>query len=173
METIPTYKRHPKLQGQDSIIINAPPDTVWPLIRDSKRLEDWGPPVEKIEVYPNADGSAEGVGSRRKVFAKFTEKRRGWYNEIRTEQIEGRKIVFLIYEDSFGMGKMLEDVGASMELLPEGHNKTKFVFTFYHRPKNLLGWLMNPMIKMDQKKNRLKALQSLKNYAEGRAPIKN
>ena len=169
----PNYSKPPKIQGQGEIIINASVSTVWPLIRDSKRMEDWGPPVEKVEVYPNANQSQEGVGSKRKVFAKFTEKRKGWYNEIRTEHIEGRKVMFLIYEDSFGMGKMLTDVGASMEILPEGADKTKFIFTFYHRTKNILGWLMNPMIKADQKKNRLKALESIKSYVEKGIALKN
>ena len=171
--TIPKYSKPPKIQGQGEIIINAPVSAVWPLIRDSKRLEEWGPPVQKIEVYPNGNQSQEDVGSKRKVFAKFTEKRKGWYNEIRTEQIEGRKVTFLIYEDSFGMGKMLTDVGASMEILSEGTDKTKFIFTFYHRTKNLLGWLMNPMIKADQKKSRLKALESIKSYVEKGIALKN
>jgi hypothetical protein len=51
--------------------------------------------------------------------------------------------------------------------------KTKFIFTFYHRPKNLIGWLMNPIIKLDQRKNRLKALKSIKSYAETGKAIKN
>ena len=169
----PDYKQEPKIQGQGEIIINAPVSALWPLIRDSKRMEDWGPPVEKIEVYPDGNQSQENVGSKRKVFAKFTEKRKGWYNEIRTEQIEGRKVAFLIYEDSFGMSKMLTDVGTSMEILPEGSDKTKFIFTFYHRTKNILGWLMNPMIKADQKKNRLKALESIKSYVEKGIALKN
>ena len=68
----PQYKQAPKIQGQDSIIINASASAVWPLIKDSKRLEDWGPPVEKIEVYTDSNQTQEGVGSKRKVFAKFT-----------------------------------------------------------------------------------------------------
>ena len=92
MKTTPSYSQKPKIQGQDEIIINAPISVVWPLIKDSKRLEDWGPPVLKIEVYLAPGQTKEGVGSKRKVYAKFTEKRKGWYKEIRTEQIEGRKI---------------------------------------------------------------------------------
>ena len=171
--TTPKYNQPPKIQGQDYVIINASPSALWSLIRDSKRLEDWGPPFEKIEVYPDGNQTQEGVGSKRKVFAKFNEKRKGWYNEIRTEQIEGRKVTFLIYEDSFGMGKMLTDVGASMEIVPEGSDKTKFIFTFYHRTKNILGWLMNPIIKADQKKSRLKALESIKSYVEKGIALKN
>lgn len=169
----PGYSLKPKIQGQDEIIINAPVSVVWPLIKDSKRLEDWGPPVQKIEVYLVPGQKEEGAGSKRKVYAKFTEKRTGWYQEIRTEHIEGRKITFLIYEDSFGMSKILKDVGGAMEVIPEGKDKTRFIFTFYHRTKGFMGWLMNPMIKMDQKKNRRAALQSIKSYAEGGAAIKN
>ncbi len=169
----PSYSQTPKIQGQSQIIINVPVSVVWPLIKDSKRLEDWGPPVQKIEIYLTLDQTEEGKGSKRKVFAKFTEKRKGWYEEIRTEHIEGRKISFLIYADSFGMGKILKDVGASMEIVPEGSDKTRFIFTFYHRTKGFIGWLMNPMIKMDQRKNRLKALLSIKSYAEGGAALKN
>jgi len=171
--TTPSYLQEPNIQGQDEIIINAPISVVWPLIKDSKRLEDWGPPVQKIEVYLNQVQTEEGVGSRRKVYAKFTEKRQGWFQEIRTEQIEDRKITFLIYEDSFGMAKILKDVGGAMEVVPEGNDKTRFIFTLYHRTKGFMGWLMNPMIKMEQKKNRLAALKSIKSYAEGGAPIKN
>ena len=171
---IPTnFSQTPKIQGQDDIIINAPVSVVWPLIKDSKRLEEWGPPVQKIEIYLGPDQTEEGQGSKRKVYAKFSEKRKGWYEEIRTEQIEGRKITFLIYEDSFGMSKILKDVGASMEVVSVGTDKTRFIFTFLHRTKGFMGWLMNPMIKMDQKKNRRAALKSIKSYAEGGAAIKN
>jgi len=169
----PNFSQTPKIQGQGEIIINAPVSTVWPLIKDSKRLEDWGPPVEKVEIYLAERQKEEGVGSKRKVFAKFTEKRKGWYQEIRTEQIEGRKISFLIYEDSFGMSKILKDVGGAMEVVPEGKDKTRFIFTFYHRTKGFMGWLMNPMIKIDQKKNRNAAMKSIKSYAEGGAATKN
>lgn len=168
----PNFSQTPKIQGQDEIIINAPVSVVWPLIKDSKRLEDWGPPVQKIEIYLAPGQTEEGAGSRRKVYAKFSEKRKGWYQEIRTEQIEGRKTTFLIFEDSFGMSKILKDVGGAMEVVPEGADKTRFIFTFYHRTKGFMGWLMNPMIKMDQKKNRRAALKSIKSFVEGGAAIK-
>ena len=169
----PKFSQPPKIQGQDEIVIDAPVSAIWPLIKNSRRLEDWGPPVQKIDVYLAPHQTEEGVGSKRKVYAKFSEKRKGWYPEIRTEQIEGRRITFLIYEDSFGMSKILKDVGGSMEVVPEGEKKARFIFTFYHRTKGLMGWLMNPMIKMDQKKNRRVALRSIKSYAEGGAAIKN
>lgn len=167
------FRKKPKIQGQDSIIINAPVETVWPLIQDSKQMETWGPPVEKVEITLLPHQIKEGEGSRRKVWAKFSEKRKGWFEEIRLEQEEEKKVVFMIYKDSFGMSKMLTDVGGMMEIEVVSDQKSKFIFTFYHRPKNLMGWLMNPIIKSDQKKNRLKALQSIKAYVEKGEAIKN
>lgn len=167
------FKRSPNIQGKDSILIDAPASAIWPLIHDSMQMVHWGPPVEKVEVILETDQHREEVGSKRIVHAVFSPKRSGWYKEIRTEQLEGQKVTFLIYEDSFGMGKMLTDVGASMELFSLNEAQTEFVFTFYHRPKNLLGWLMNPIIKADQKKNRRKALQSIKQYVETGIAIKN
>ncbi len=168
-----SFKRDPKIQGEDYIFIDKPISILWPLIQDSKQMEFWGPPVEKVEIELLSGQSEENVGSKRKVYAKFTEKRKGWYQEVRTSQEEGKSITFRIYDDSFGMDKMLEDVGGKMELKEVAPNRTKLIFTFYHRPKSFLGWLMNPMIKMDQKKNRLKALKSIKSYAENGTAIKN
>lgn len=168
-----TFNREPKVQGADSIIIDKPIYNIWPLIQDSKKMESWGPPVQKVEVELLPGQETESTGSKRKVQAKFSEKRQGWYQEVRTHQEEGKSITFMIYEDSFGMGKMLDDVGGRIELKELAPDKTEFIFTFYHRPKSLMGWLMNPMIKKDQKKNRLKALKSIKSFAETGRAIKN
>ena len=168
-----TFKREPKVQGQDSVIIGAPVSKLWPLIHDSTQMESWGPPVEKVEIELLPDQDRENIGSRRKVYAKFTEKRRGWYEEVRTGQEEGLSITFRIVKDSFGMDKMLEDVGGKIELEQVAPDRTKFIFTFYHRPKTIMGYLMNPLIKKDQKANRLKALQSFKSYVETGVALKN
>ena len=167
------FNRAPKVQGEDSKIIDKPVSILWPLIQDSKQMEFWGPPVEKVEIELQPGQNIENIGSKRKVYAKFTERRKGWYKEVRTHQEEEKSITFRIYDDSFGMGKMLDDVGGKMELEEVTPDKTKFTFTFFHRPKNLLGWLMNPMIRMDQRKNRLKALKSIKSFAETGKAIKN
>jgi hypothetical protein len=167
------FSKTPKIQGQDSIVINAPASILWPLIQDSKAMESWGPPVEKVDVTLLPDQVLEGMGSKRKVYAKFSEKRRGWYEEVRTGQEEGKSVTFMIFRDSFGMDKMLQDVGGKMEIEALDQSSTRFTFTFYHRPKNTFGWLMNPLIRKDQKKNRLKALQSIKSYVETGKPIKN
>ena len=168
-----SFNKEPKIQGFDSIVIDKPSSDIWPLIQDSKQMEFWGPPVQKVEIELLPGQEIEAAGSKRRVSAKFSEKRQGWYQEVRTNQEEGKSITFKIYEDSFGMGKMLDDVGGKIELKELAPDKTEFIFTFYHRPKNIMGWLMNPMIKADQKKNRHKALKSIKSFAETGKAIKN
>lgn len=162
----PGFIKPPKLQGVGEIVINVPIELVWPLISNSKELENWGPPVQKIEVHLAEGQTREGKGSRRTVYTKMG-KKEGKFEEIRTGQVEGRKIEFHIYEDAFGMGRLLTDVGGAMEVLPAGKTKTRFIFSFYHRTRGLMGWLMNPIIKMQQKKNRRAALASIKEYSEG------
>ena len=129
--------------------------------------------MENVEVTLLEGQTTEGLGSIRKVHAMFNEKRRGWYREVRTEHVDGRSIAFLIYDDSFGMDRMLSDVGGRMELEPVEDGRTQFTFTFYHRPKNLLGRVMNPIIRGDQRKNRLKALESIKQFVETGNAVKN
>ena len=101
------FKKEPKVQGQDSIIINAPTETVWPLIQDSMQLEFWGPPVEKVKIELLPDQIREGKGSKRKVWAKFTEKRKGWFEEVLLDEKEGKSVNFMIYNDNLIRFKLL------------------------------------------------------------------
>jgi|GEM_PF-2113404 len=170
------------VQGHDTIEIDAPIEHVWPLIGDSKRLEEWGPPVKRVDVLsrepasPSPTGETigdashsvpEGLGTWRRVYARIG-KKDGWLLEQRVEHVEGRKVGYHITADSFGMGKMLRDVGFSMELEPLGASRTRFVFTFFQRPHGLLGWLMNPLIRLQQGRNRRAALVAVKAFAESR-----
>jgi uncharacterized protein YndB with AHSA1/START domain len=52
------------IQGVDEIEIAAPIETVWPLIADSTRLAEWGPPVKSVTLL---SPSPERIGSRRRV----------------------------------------------------------------------------------------------------------
>lgn len=153
------------LQGQDSIVIYAPIETLWTLISDSTRLEDWGPPVKQVEILNNP-GQPEKLGSYRRVDAEMNGKS-GYYIERRVEHVEYKKMRFVMEDESFGISKIMSDTGAAMELEVIDENITRVIFSFYHRPKGIFGHLMNWLIVLrQQRKNRLLALESLKNYAE-------
>lgn len=155
--------RHSALQGRDEIVVDAAPAILWTLIADSNELADWGPPVTSVEVLAN--GQSEGLGTARKVHAEFG-RRSGYFVEHRVEHIPGRKIAYVIDEDSFGLSQFLTRPGFSLELDPLPAGGTRVTFSFFHDPRGIQGRLLNPLIKLRQRRNRLEALRSLKRRAE-------
>lgn len=118
------------------------------------------------------DAEAEKLGSARKIQAEFGRKS-GYFIEHRVEHVEGRKIGYLIDEDSFGMAGILSRMGFSLELDPTEDQATRVRFSFFHDPRGLKGRVMNPLIKLQQRRNRLAALRSLKRCAEERHLLKS
>jgi hypothetical protein len=127
-------------------------------------LCNWGPPVRGVKILTN-DGH-EGPGTWRRVDAEFDGKK-GHFLERRIEHVEGRKIAVLIEEETFGLFRLLSEVGSSLELEPLGPHQTRVIFTFFHNTKGVTGYLMNRLVVLrQQRRNRLAALASLKKYAE-------
>jgi len=154
-----------KIQGRDTIVINAPIARVWPLIADTRLLPKWGPPVKSVEVFGPA-GEPEAVGSRRRVDAKFGE-REGHYIERRIAQETDRLMAFQIEEETFGLFRFLENVGSLIEIEPLQPDRTRVTWSFFHDAHGVLGRLMNRVVILRQQRgNRLRALASLKAYAE-------
>lgn len=153
-----------QIQGQDAIIVDAPPERLWTLISDSIELCNWGPPVRSVKVLTE-DGH-EGLGTWRRVDAEF-EGKQGHFMERRIEHVEGRKIAVLIEEETFGLFRLLSEVGSSLEIEPLGTHQTRVIFTFFHNTKGVIGYLLNRFVVLrQQQRNRLAALESLMKYAE-------
>jgi hypothetical protein len=160
-----------RLQGRDDIIVDAPTRILWQLISDSNELPNWGPPVRSIEVISNV-GSAEKLGTARKVQAEFGRKS-GYFLEHRVEHVDGHKVAYLIDEDSFGLDRFLLRPGFSLELNSTEDQATRVTFSFFHDPKGFKGRILNPLIKLQQRRNRLAALSSLKRCAEERLRLQS
>jgi hypothetical protein len=153
-----------RLQGRDDIVVHAPVRILWQLISDSHELPSWGPPVKSVEVMTNS-GDAERLGTARNVHAEF-EGKSGHFLEHRVEHVEGRKIAYLIDEDGFGLSRLLSRMGFSLDLEPVGDQATRVIFSFFHDPRGFKGRILNPLIKRQQRRNRLAALASLRRRAE-------
>ncbi len=152
------------IQGQDAITIDAPAEYLWTLISNSMELCNWGPPVRGVKIL--TDDGHERLGTWRRVDAEFDGKQ-GYFIERRIEHIEGTKIAVLIEEETFGLFKLLSEVGSSLEIEPVASNRTKVIFTFFHNTKSVIGSIMNRLVVLrQQRRNRLAALASLKKYAE-------
>ncbi|MBC3190959.1 hypothetical protein H7X46_07770 [Pseudonocardia sp. C8] len=109
----------------------------------------------------------EGVGSRRTVEAKLGRKQ-GTFTERRIIHDEtARVMAFVIEADTFGLGKLLAHTGSLMRLEPLDNGRTRLTWSFFHEPRNAVARLMNRlMILRQQRRNRLRALESFKSYAE-------
>lgn len=153
------------LQERDVIDVDAPANLIWPLIADSRELPSWGPPVQSVNVMGDADES-ERVGIRRRVEARFG-KKAGYFLEHRVQETPGRMIAYVIDEDDFGLARLMSRPGFSLELERLGVRKTRVVFSFFHDPHGI-GRVLNPFIKVQQRRNRVAALASLKREAERR-----
>ena len=153
-------------QGRDTIDVDAPAGLLWDLIADSRELPSWGPPVKRVEVMGDKI-EPERIGTPRKVEAQFGRKA-GYFVEHRVEHVEGRMIAYVIDKDDFGLARFMAGPGFSLELEPLSSGKTRVAFSFFHDPRGI-GRLLNPVIKIQQRRNRLAALASLKREAERRA----
>lgn len=152
-----------RMQGKDEILIHAPLERVWALVADSDNLPKWRPPVLGVELLDK--DRPERVGSRRRVDARFGGKQ-GFFVEHRTEHVAGRRIAYIIDEESFGLQRLLRRPGFVLAIEPLGPEQTHVVWSFHHQPHGLVGRLMNPFVRRNQRSNRRAALQSLRRYAE-------
>jgi uncharacterized membrane protein len=157
------YRLPARVQGTDSIIIGKPADQLWPLIADSTQLTRWGPPVVSVQVLD----TPEVVDSRRTVEARFGRKG-GSFSERRVIHDEDAyTMAFVIESDTFGIGKMLDNVGSLMQMEALDEQLTRLTWSFFHEPRGPLARLMNRLVILRQQfSNRLKALTSFKIYAE-------
>jgi hypothetical protein len=153
-------------QGRDTVDVDAPAELLWELLADSRELTSWGPPVKSVEVIGDTV-EPERVGTPRKVEAQFGRKA-GHFVEHRVRHVQGRMVAYAIDKDDFGLARFMARPGFSFELERLGTTKTRVVFSFFHDPRGI-GRLLNPLIKVQQRRNRLAALASLKREAERRA----
>jgi uncharacterized protein YndB with AHSA1/START domain len=152
------------LQGRDEVVVDAPPDILWRLIADSTEFPTWGPPVTHVEIL-NPNGGTEAHGATRKVHARFGRKA-GHFVEHRVEHVPGRRVAYLIDEDTFGLSRVMTRPGFALELDPMPSGRTRVEFSFFHDRRGVTGYLLNPVIKLRQRHNRREALGSLKGRAE-------
>lgn len=153
-----------RFQGRDTILVDAPADLVWRLIDDSNELIKWGPPVAGVEVI-GQPGEPEALGTARRIHVNFGRKS-GYFLERRIEHVPERRISYLIYEENLGLFRVASRPGFSLEIEPHEGTATHVEFTFWHDPRGV-GRILNPLIRLQQHRNRMKALRSLKSYAEG------
>lgn len=133
LETSQTGKK----RFSKTIVINASIEKVWDVIKDSKQMDTWGPPVQKVELITKDTISQEKIGFIRKVDVIFG-KKEGYFMEKRINQEELKRSDYQKFEENIGLFRVLKNVGFSMEIESDSLNNTILTLLFTKIPKDFL-----------------------------------
>lgn len=149
-----------KLQAHNEAIINAPISSVWAIITDIKLLDKINPGVI------TATGRMDKQGETR-TCEMDNRGKRGTMTEKLVELVHEKKTVWVIENDSMGMGKMLKDPRFCFYLEKIGDNQTKIINESYYEPANFMVRVMNALM-MKKKMGEIqgKILSNIKAIAE-------
>ncbi len=149
-----------KLQAHNEIVINATIGSVWAIITDIKLLDKINPGVI------TATGRMDKQGETRTCEMENRGKK-GTMTEKLVELVHEKKTVWVIENDSMGMGKMLKDPRFCFYLEKIDDNRTKLINESYYEPANLLVRIMNALM-MKKKMSEIQGqiLSNIKTLAE-------
>ena len=149
-----------KLQAHNEAIINAPISSVWAIITDIKLLDKINPGVI------TATGRMDKQGETR-TCEMDNRGKRGTMTEKLVELVHEKETVWVIENDSMGMGKMLKDPRFCFYLEKIGDNQTKIINESYYEPANFMVRIMNALM-MKKKMGEIqgKILSNIKAIAE-------
>ncbi|MBN8702151.1 MAG: SRPBCC family protein [Bacteroidetes bacterium] len=149
-----------KLQAHNEALINSPISNVWAIITDITLLDKINPGVI------TATGRMDKQGETRTCEMENRGKR-GTMTEKLVELVHEKKTVWVIENDSMGMGKMLKDPRFCFYLEKIDENRTKIINESYYEPANLLVRIMNAlMMKKKMSEIQGKILSNIKGLAE-------
>lgn len=149
-----------KLQAHNEAVINAPISSVWAIITDIKLLDKINPGVI------TATGRMDKQGETRTCEMENRGKR-GTMTEKLVELIHEKKTVWVIENDSMGMGKMLKSPRFCFYLEKIDDKQTKIINESYYEPANLLVRIMNVlMMRRKMREIQEKILSNIKTLAE-------
>lgn len=148
------------LQARNETIINAPVRKVWALITDINVLPKVNPGVI------TATGTMDKQGATR-TCEMSNNGRKGTMTERLAELVHEKKTVWVIENDSMGMGKMLKDPRFCFYLEKVDDNKTRLTNESYYQPATVMMKIMNAIMmkrKMGQIQEQI--LSNIKKLAE-------
>ncbi len=149
-----------KLQAHNEITINAPISKVWAIITDITLLDKINPGVI------SATGRMDKQGETRTCEME-NGGRKGTMTEKLVELVHEKKTIWVIENDTMGMGKMLIDPRFCFYLEKVDDNKTKIINESYYHPANFMVKVMNSLMmkrKMGQIQEQI--LSNIKTLAE-------
>jgi len=138
--------------------IHTSPDKVWEYVNETEKELAWRKP-EVVELSKLDDGPPK-IGSRYRGTTEFMSQTDTYTNEI-TALEPGRKVTWKSVDVS---GPMAGD--GSYILEPVGDDTTRFTLAMTYKPQNLVGTLMQPVVKLILDRIAVHFLHNLKSLCE-------
>ncbi len=155
-----------KKQIERTVEIEASADAVWEVLSDSRLLPEWVPAVDEVTSC-SVDG--ERVGASRSCSANLAGKS-GTMVERCVEYTPTSRIAYLVDDESFGMRKMFDDYGFSIDLVPSEPHQTQVTLRTHYTPKNPIYTAMNAAFMRRQFRQVCQEIvDGLKTFTEQRA----
>jgi len=136
-------------QIEQSVDIDASIDTIWEVLSDSRLLPQWVPAVDEVTSC-SLDG--EGVGATRSCAANLGGKS-GTMVERCVEYTPMTRLAYLVDDETFGMRKMFDDYGFSLNLTALDAERTRVTIETHYTPRNPAYAAMNAMFMRRQFRN--------------------
>ncbi len=149
------------LQLNQSIIINVPIEKMWTVFNDLSLRPKWTCDVQKISYKNKTTTVGESAITNCIVNGK-----KGTITTKCLSLNPMKRGEFIIEKDTFGITKMLHNMGFATEFKSIDNNKTEFAMLSYYQPKNFILKLINGIIKKKMGKEVDLMLEGLKKYAE-------
>lgn len=149
------------LQLTQSVIINVPIEKIWAVFNDLSLRPKWTCDVQKINFKTKTTTVGETA-----ITDCIVNEKKGTLTTKCLSLNPNKRGEFVIESDTFGITKMLHNMGFATEFKSIDSNKTEFTMLSHYLPKNFILKLINGIIKKKMGKEVDLMLAGLKSYAE-------
>lgn len=155
-----------KRQIERRVVIHTPIEAVWEVLSDARLLAEWVPAVDEVT---SCSAEGEGVGATRSCRATLG-RRKGTMVERCVEYTPTSRIAYLVDDESFGMRRMFDDYGFTLDLAQLGPNQTEVTLQTHYTPRNPLYAALNSLVMRRQFRKVCDGIvQGLKTFTESGA----
>jgi Polyketide cyclase / dehydrase and lipid transport len=152
----------PPFRSKQEVVINAPLEAVWAFNMDLRKIPEFHPRVQKVDLI-------SGKASREAGVAYQCHLAGGKHTCIEKDVaiVPMERIVTILPEDTFGISKILSDYTVETKLQRSGERASKVEISHYYSTKTLRAKLLNLIAKGRIARDTQAMLNAMKAAIEG------
>ena len=151
----------PTFQSKQTVIINAPLETVWKLNMDLSKIAEYHPRVHKVDLISGKQFREVGVS-----YQCHLSDGKNTCVETDIEIVPLQKLVTVFPQDTLGLTKLLPDYVVESTLTQLGDNATKVEMSHFYYSSRWTVRLLNFIIKRKLAQETQDTLNAMKKWIE-------